>query len=88
MYTNEVRVRYSMSFYHNTIEQIPDGLKVATAVSAPVLTFLGVSVEQWTFVLSAIVSLLFIIEKLPVFISRCKQAYSWMKRGEDANREK
>ncbi len=76
-----------MNFYQHTIEQIPDGLKVATAVSAPVLTFLGVSVEQWTFVLSAIVSLLFIIEKLPVFISRCRQAYSWMKQGRSAEKE-
>jgi Sec-independent protein translocase protein TatA len=60
-------------------EQIPDTLKVATAVSAPVLTFMGVSVEQWTFVLSAVVSILFIVEKLPVFVKRLKELISWMK---------
>lgn len=61
------------------LENIPDAAKVATAVSAPVLTIFGVSVEQWTFVLSAVVSLLFIIEKLPVFIRRCKEFYKVIK---------
>jgi hypothetical protein len=64
---------------------VPDTLKVSTAVAAPVLTFLGVSVEQWTFILSAIVSFLFIIEKLPVFIQRCKSFIEWMR---DVRREK
>ena len=64
---------------------VPDTLKVSTAVAAPVLTFLGVSVEQWTFILSAIVSLLFIIEKLPVFIQRCKSFIEWMR---DVKRKK
>ena len=68
-----------MNFLQTTAEQIPDGIKVATAVSAPVLTFLGVSVEDWTYILSAIVSLLFIIEKLPVFISRCRAVGQWVK---------
>lgn len=57
------------------LENIPDAAKVVTAVSAPALTLFGVSVEQWTFVLSAVVSILFIIEKLPVFIRRCKEFY-------------
>ena len=61
------------------LDQIPDGVKITGAVAAPVLTFLGVSVEQWTFVLSAIVSILFIIEKLPIFIRRCKEAIQWIR---------
>lgn len=61
------------------LEQIPDGVKVTVATSAPVLTILGVSVEQWTFVLSIIVSILFIIEKLPTVINRCKQAIDLIK---------
>ena len=54
-----------MNIYEHTMQQIPDTLKVGTALSAPILTFLGISVEQWGFALSAIVSILFIIEKLP-----------------------
>ena len=61
------------------LDQIPDGIKITGAIAAPALTFLGVSVEQWTFVLSAIVSLLFIVEKLPVFIRRCKEAIQWIR---------
>ena len=68
-----------MNLYQQTVEQIPDGIKVATAVSAPALSFLGVSVEDWTFILSAIVSFLFIVEKLPVFISRCRALGQWIK---------
>lgn len=63
----------------NYLEQIPDAAKVGTAVAAPVLTLFGVSVEEWTFILSAIVSLLFIAEKLPGFIRKLAQAYSWVK---------
>ncbi len=61
-----------------TLDQVPDGLKVAGAIAAPVLTIFGVTVEDWTFILSAIVSLFFIIEKLPMFILRVKAFYKWM----------
>ena len=61
------------------LEQVPDTIKVAAAISAPALTFLGISVEQWTFVLSAVVSILFIIEKLPTFIERCRSFMKWIK---------
>lgn len=61
------------------LEQVPDTVKVAGAISAPMLSILGVSVEEWTYILSIVVSILFIIEKLPVFIKRCKAFYSWIK---------
>ena len=61
------------------LENVPDTVKVATAISAPMLSVLGVSVEEWTYILSAIVSLLFIIEKLPVFLSRCRAFISWIR---------
>ena len=57
-----------MSF--NIMENTPDGVKVAASVSAPVLTVFGIPLEEWTYILSAIVSLLFILEKLPKFINR------------------
>ena len=68
-----------MNAYQQALENIPDGIKVGTAVSAPVLNLFGVPIEEWTFILSAIVSLLFIIEKLPVFILRCKTFVRWLK---------
>ena len=68
-----------MNAYQQALENIPDGIKVGTAVAAPVLNLFGVPIEEWTFILSAIVSLLFIIEKLPVFILRCKTFVRWLK---------
>lgn len=65
--------------YQQALENIPDGIKVGTAVSAPMLNLFGVPIEEWTFILSAIVSLLFIIEKLPIFILRCKTFVRWLK---------
>lgn len=54
------------------LDQIPDGAKVAVSVASPVLSFLGIPVQEWGYVLSAIVSLLFIIEKTPMLIERVK----------------
>ena len=68
-----------MNAYQQALENIPDGIKVGTAVSAPMLNLFGVPIEEWTFILSAIVSLLFIIEKLPIFILRCKTFVRWLK---------
>lgn len=67
-----------MSFHIS--EHIPDGLKVGVSVSAPALTVVGIPLEQWTFILSAIVSLLFIVEKLPMLINRIKQLYLRIKK--------
>lgn len=62
----------------NYNEQIPDTIKVVGATSAPILTYAGFPVEQWGFVLSAIVSVLFIIEKIPVIFLRCKTFWQWI----------
>ena len=61
-------------------EHIPDGVKVGVSVSAPALTLFGIPLEQWTFILSAIVSLLFIIEKLPMLWARVKRLGEKIKR--------
>lgn len=62
------------------LEQIPDSVKVVTATSAPVMHyFFGVSVEEWTFILSAIVSILFIVEKTPMLIRRVREFREWWK---------
>lgn len=70
-----------MKHDYNILEQVPDVAKVAVATSAPALTVFGVSVEQWTFVLSAVVSLLFIVEKLPIFIRSLKQIVQIITQG-------
>lgn len=54
------------------LEQVPDSLKVTASVSPTVIHFFGVPVEQWMFILSGVVSLLFIIEKIPKVISIVK----------------
>jgi len=61
------------------LDQVPDGAKVAVSVASPVLSFLGVPLQEWTYVLSAIVSLLFIIEKTPLLIQRIKELIKKVK---------
>lgn len=47
------------------MEHIPDSAKVTLAVAPTTVTLMGVPVEQWTFILSGVVAVLVIIEKLP-----------------------
>lgn len=60
------------------LQEINDTAKVTLATGAPALTLFGYPVETWGYVLSAIVSLMFIIEKLPIFITRMKQFKEWI----------
>lgn len=65
-----------------TLENIPDSIKVAVSVTPSMsYMFLGLPLETWTYVLSAVVSIMFIIEKLPIFIQRVKQFYKWIRYG-------
>lgn len=64
----------------NYLEQIPDTAKVAATAAAPALTFLGVEVEQWGYIISAIVGVLFIIEKLPVAAKSIETLINWYKK--------
>lgn len=61
------------------MDQVPDTLKVGAAAAAPILTFLGVAVEQWGYVISAIVGILFIIEKLPKAAASIRLFINWVK---------
>ncbi len=70
--------------FHEVASQVPDGVKVTTAIAAPALSFLGLSPEEWTYILSAIVSILFIIEKLPMLFQRIRTVKEWI----DAKRKK
>ena len=61
------------------VEHIPDGVKVAISAAPPTLTFMGFPMQEWTYVLSAVVSILFIIEKMPTIISRVRTFIHWIK---------
>lgn len=63
------------------LDQVPDSIKVVAAGAAPALTLMGFTLEEWTFILSGIVSLLFIIEKLPKVLSVIRQFWKWLKYG-------
>jgi len=46
------------------LEQIPDSAKVGVSLSAPALTLMGVTLEDWSYILAMTVSVVFIIEKI------------------------
>lgn len=56
----------------HVVETIPDSAKVVVAAASPMASLFGLTVEEWSFVLSGIVALLFILEKLYRF-------YKWVK---------
>ena len=57
----------------NILEHVPDSVKVSAAVSAPSLSFLGVQIESWGYILSIVVAVMVIIEKTPIVIQRLKE---------------
>lgn len=59
-------------------DNIPDSLKVIVASSAPMASFLGLTVEEWSYVLSAIVATIFIIEKII-------KVFMWWKERQNGN---
>lgn len=61
------------------LEHVPDSAKVIGSISAPVLAIFGLPVETWGYILSGIVSIMFMIEKFPIMIERAKQLYFWIK---------
>ena len=70
-----------MKEYLEPIQNIPDSIKVMTAVAAPGLSLMGISIEEWTFILSGIVSVMFIVEKFPMLFNRAASLYRWIKNG-------
>jgi hypothetical protein len=61
------------------LEQIPDAVKVGVTLSPTVLTLFGIPVDQLAWILSMIVSCLFIIEKAPTTYKRIKSFLAWIK---------
>lgn len=66
------------------LEQVPDSVKISAALSSSAFTFMGLPVEQWMYILSAIVSILFILEKIPKVIQSMQKTYRWIKGDKDA----
>lgn len=62
-----------------TTDHIPDSLKLTAATSPTVLNLWGIPVEQWMFIASAVVSIMFVIEKAPVCIRNIKIFINWIK---------
>lgn len=56
----------------HVMETIPDSAKVVVAAASPMASLFGLTVEEWSFVLSGVVALLFILEKLYRF-------YRWVR---------
>lgn len=61
------------------LASVPDSVKIGIATGSSALTLFGVSVQDWMYILSAIVSILFIIEKAPVLFVRAKEFWNWIK---------
>lgn len=69
-------------------QSIPDSFKVVGGSSPPVLHMFGVPVEQWSFIISIVIGLFYIIEKLPKVLDSIKFMYRKLrKRRTDAPSE-
>ena len=60
------------------VESVPDSLKVGASVAPAALTLFGVGLQDWVYITSAFVSLMFMIEKMPIVIKRIKEFGSWV----------
>lgn len=65
---------------NNVTESLPDTIKVAAAASAPLLTVFGITVEEWAFILSAIASIVLVIERIPMVINHIRMFRSWIRK--------
>lgn len=66
-------------------EHVPDSVKLAVAAGPPGLFFLGMPMEHWILIMSAIASILVIIEKLPKAID---SIHNLIERFKNGNRNK
>lgn len=64
-------------------ERIPEAAKVGTALGPAALTLMGIPLDQWLLILSAVVSLLIIVEKLPKAIHAIKNIVEWVRGKRD-----
>lgn len=62
------------------LDQIPDSAKLTVATVPPGLYLFGMPMEHWILILSAIASLLVIIEKLPKALDSIQKLVNRFKR--------
>lgn len=62
----------------DAVESIPDSLKVGASVAPAALSLFGISLQDWVYISSALVSLMFIIEKMPIVINRLRTLINWI----------
>lgn len=62
------------------LEQVPDNVKLGIVAATPTLTFLGLTLESWTYILSITFTLMLIIDKIPVVYKRLKAGYAKIKQ--------
>ncbi len=62
----------------NIYEQVPESAKLSTALGPAAFSLMGMPLEQWVYVLSAVVSLFIIIEKLPKVVHSIKSMKDWL----------
>lgn len=63
----------------NIYEHVPESAKLSTAIGPTALSLLGIPIDQWVYVLSAIVSLFVIVEKLPKVVHSIKSMKDWIQ---------
>jgi len=56
-----------------SLNQVPDSVKVTVATSSAVFSIMGFSLQDWVYILSGVVSIMFIIEKLFSWTIRYKR---------------
>lgn len=66
------------------LEQVPDSVKLTAAAASPVLTFLGIPLQEWVYIASLVMTILFIIEKIPKALISLKWMYRKIVHNEDA----
>lgn len=59
----------------HVVETVPDSVKVVAAGAAPMASLFGLTAEEWSFALSSVVALLFIVEKLYKFYRTFKDGH-------------
>lgn len=69
-------------------EQIPDSAKLAVATVPPGLYLFGLPMEHWILILSAIASVLVIIEKLPKAVESIHKLTMKYKRWRNGVKQK
>lgn len=60
------------------VESVPDSLKVGASVAPAALTLFGIGLQDWVYITSAFVSIMFMIEKMPVVIQRFRTFFNWL----------